>query len=84
MPHPDAAKEDRALNDSPPPPVLDLFRLNGRTAIVTGAARGLGKALAIAWPRRAPTSSPSTSATSPTSPSRSAHAESAARLAPPI
>ena len=31
-----------------PPPVLDLFRLNGRTAIVTGAARGLGKALSIA------------------------------------
>ena len=31
-----------------PPPVLDLFRLNGRAAIVTGAARGLGKALSIA------------------------------------
>ena len=31
-----------------PPPVLDLFRLNGRTAIVTGAGRGLGRALSIA------------------------------------
>ena len=31
-----------------PIPVLDLFRLNGRAAIVTGAARGLGKALSIA------------------------------------
>ena len=31
-----------------PTPVLDLFRLNGRAAIVTGAPRGLGKALSIA------------------------------------
>ncbi|MDV7086989.1 SDR family oxidoreductase [Rhodococcus sp. IEGM 248] len=29
-------------------PVLDLFRLDGNAAIVTGASRGLGRALAIA------------------------------------
>jgi 2-deoxy-D-gluconate 3-dehydrogenase len=28
--------------------ILDLFRLNGQTAIVTGAARGLGRAMALA------------------------------------
>ncbi|MEV4648498.1 SDR family oxidoreductase [Saccharopolyspora sp. NPDC049357] len=31
-----------------PPSSLDLFRLHGRTAIVTGAARGLGRAMALA------------------------------------
>jgi 2-deoxy-D-gluconate 3-dehydrogenase len=29
-------------------PLLDLFRLDGRTAIVTGASRGLGQAMAVA------------------------------------
>ena len=28
--------------------VLDLFRLDGKTALVTGVRRGLGKAMAIA------------------------------------
>jgi 2-deoxy-D-gluconate 3-dehydrogenase len=29
-------------------PVLDLFRLNGKTALVTGCSRGIGEAMAIA------------------------------------
>lgn len=29
-------------------PVLDLFRLDGKTAVVTGARRGIGRALAVA------------------------------------
>ena len=28
--------------------VLDMFRLDGKTAVVTGARRGIGKAMAIA------------------------------------
>ena len=27
--------------------ILDLFRLDGRVALVTGAARGLGQAMAL-------------------------------------
>ena len=30
------------------PPVMDLFSLQGRTALVTGATRGIGQALATA------------------------------------
>ena len=30
------------------PSVLDLFRLEGRTALVTGCRRGIGQALACA------------------------------------
>ena len=36
--------------------VLDLFRLDGKVAIVTGASSGLGVAFAKAWPRPARTS----------------------------
>ena len=28
--------------------VLDLFKLNGKTALVTGCSRGIGKAMALA------------------------------------
>ena len=30
------------------PPVMDLFSLQGRTALITGATRGIGQALALA------------------------------------
>lgn len=36
-----------ANSDKSESPVLDLFHLNGQVAIVTGAARGLGQAIAI-------------------------------------
>ena len=29
--------------------VLDRFNLNGKTALVTGARRGIGKAMALAY-----------------------------------
>jgi NAD(P)-dependent dehydrogenase (short-subunit alcohol dehydrogenase family) len=35
--------------------ILDRFRLDGRVAIVTGASRGLGAAMAIALAEAAPT-----------------------------
>ena len=30
-------------------PVLDLFRLTGKRALVTGGSRGLGRAMALAF-----------------------------------
>jgi short-subunit dehydrogenase len=36
--------------------ILDQFKLNGKAAIVTGAARGLGQGLASALPKREPIS----------------------------
>jgi len=36
-------------------------RLEGRVAFITGAARGQGRAHAVRWRKRAPTSLPSTS-----------------------
>ena len=37
--------------------ILDQFRLDGKTALVTGARRGIGRAWLSRWPRPAPTSS---------------------------
>ena len=43
--HADLPRVERALYAVS---ILDLFRLDGKTALVTGARRGLGKAMAIA------------------------------------
>ncbi|MGC4109759.1 MAG: hypothetical protein QM747_04905 [Nocardioides sp.] len=47
---------------SSPAPKLDWEQpLAGKTALVTGASRGIGAAIATVWPATAPRSSASTS-----------------------